>query len=309
MAATGLNVRAQSSGEKNSTLIVPFSPGSLLDIVARKFADALKESGMPAHLVENIPGASGILAGNQLLRRTPDGATILLASSGLICNAPLLSKAQIPFNPQADFSPICSIARTPFVLFSAVEFPANNLRDVQKLGSSRKEALLYAGAEPGSANHVAGEVVLERLGVRGVYVPYQQNTQAYIDVVERRVDLGIYGWNNISLLVRSGRAKILAVLSEHPLAVAPLLPTIASQGFGKFDIQGWYGIFARKGVPEPSLREYERQAGLVVNGRSFSDFLTETGQVPFFANRQEFGTFIAAEVDRYRKILSKLNLI
>ena len=309
MLAAAWESQAQLRSERLASIVVPVSPGSLLDIVTRRFAEALRDVGMQAHQVENAPGGSGIVAANQVLRRPADGNTLLIGTSGMICNVPLLAKGRVSFDPRQDLMPVFALGRTPFVLFAGAGFPAGNLRELQDLARSRRAELLYAGSEIGSANHVAGEVLLGMLGTRGTHVPYLQNPQAYHDVIEGRVDFGIYGWNNIAPLVKAGRARVLALLANQPLRADPSIQTVESQGYGKFEIQGWYGLFTRRGVPEELLRAYEKTLDRIVEARSFVDFLHDAGQVPLMLKGNDFSSFIDSETERYRQVFLKLKLI
>ncbi len=265
LAASRQAARAWSPADGVRSLIVPFSAGSLADIAARKYADLFGKSGASPFVVENFPGAGGVIATQQLMKRPRDGKTLLWGTSGIVCVAPLLSKAPLEFDPRIDFVPVCTLTRTPFVLFAAKDFPASNLGDLQRMMSGAKEPISYAAADTGSANHVAGEVLLEKLGLKGLHIAHRQNQQAYLDVAQGRVSLGIFGWQNVSTLVESGRVKVLSVLSDTPLGAQPSLPTVQSQGFGNFEIEGWSGLFVAKGATDAVVAEQERQAQWALN--------------------------------------------
>lgn len=308
-AAAAAGVRAQTPAAQPLSLLLPVSPGAMIDLVGRRLAESLRVSTGLTVLVENVPGAGGALAASQLARRAADGRTLMVGTSGMICIQPLTSRGQLDYDPALDFAPVCAIARTPFVLFARADFPAGNLRELQRLRAGATDPVLYAGNDPGSANHVAGVVLFGRLGVGATLVPYRQNHQAFGDVVEGRVDLGIYSWQNVAPLVAAGRARILAVLAERPLKSAPSIATVAGQGFGGFDIQGWFGLFARKGTAQSILEDYERHAERILNEGRFADLLNESGQEPYFLGTRAFRAYVEAQSRRYAELLASLRLI
>ncbi|MDP3619380.1 MAG: tripartite tricarboxylate transporter substrate binding protein [Ramlibacter sp.] len=310
-AASASSVFSQgvSPSSSTSTLIVPFSAGSLADLLARRYATLLAEASGNTHLIDNLPGGAGVIASRALLRRPADGRTLLWANSGLICNTPLLAKPPLDFDPVTDFTPVCIFAASPFVLFAGRDFPASSLDELQRFARAQAEPVSYVGADVGSANHVAAEVLMQRLGARGMHVPYRNNQQAYLDVSEGRVQVGVFGWNNIAPLVKAGKAKILAVLADKPLLADPGIPTMASQGHGRFDIQGWFGLFALKGTPAVQIAEHEKQMQAMLRNKGFADFLVDAGQEPAFRGHAQAVPFVEAEVDRYRRVLQRLKLI
>lgn len=309
LGAAAAGARAQTPAAQALSLILPVSPGAMIDLVGRRLAESLRLATGQTMLVENVPGAGGAVAASQLARRAADGRTLLVGTSGMICIQPLTSKGQLDYDPVVDFAPVCAIARTPFVLFARADYPASNLKELQRLRSGTRDTLLYAGNDPGSANHVAGVVLFGRLGIGATLVPYRQNHQAFVDVVEGRVDLGIYSWQNIAPLVAAGRARILAVLSERALKYAPSIATVSAQGFGSFDIQGWFGLFARKGTAQSTLEEHERHAQRILNDGRFADLLDESGQEPYFLGTRAFRAYVEGQSRRYAELLASLRLI
>ncbi|MBC7603967.1 MAG: tripartite tricarboxylate transporter substrate binding protein, partial [Ramlibacter sp.] len=180
-AASSFAQSQQSSGSVN-TFVVPMSPGSVADMLARKMAQHLADATGEPFIVENLPGASGTLAARQVLRRAADGRTLLWGFSGLVCGTPLLSKPPLDFDPTTDFAPICTMSGSPMVLFAGKDFPANDLEELRAFAKTQAEPISYIGNDIGSANHLAAESILQLLGVRGLHVPYRNTAQAFIDV-------------------------------------------------------------------------------------------------------------------------------
>jgi tripartite-type tricarboxylate transporter receptor subunit TctC len=307
-AATSLPSFSQV-GSAPTTLIVPFSAGSQADILARKYSLHAAEGGGAPWLVENLPGAAGVLASRQLLKRPADGRSLLWGTSGVVCSAPVMANPPLEYDPTADFAPVCIFANSPFVLFVGKDSPANDLRGLQALARDAGVPLTYVGGDTGSANQIAAETLLRRLSARGTHIPYRNNQQAYIDVSEGRVQFGVFGYTNIAPLAKAGKVRILSVLSDRPLAADPQLPTVASQGLGAFDVKGWYGLFAARGTPDDALAQHERTMAEVLRTKGFADFLVDSGQEVAFRDRQAAAQFVEIETRRYRTVLKNLKLI
>ena len=311
MTATGLSMgKTDPSGIPNA-IIVPGSPGGNLDSLGRKLAELLGKTSNSPLIVENISGASGTIAVDQLLKRPRDGATLLLGNSGLICSAPLLLKTQQRFDPQIDLAAICTVAKWPFLLFTRKDHPANNLKELQQLyqGNSDNLGITYAANEVGSANHIAGSVIIQRLGLRGVHIPYRNIGQGVIDVIEGRVTLGIFGFQNISAFLEYDKAKVICALSDTPLNLAPQAKTVKDQGFGNFDILGWVALFVAGGTPQSIIQEQGRMMDSIFNQGDIYAFFNKMGYTSAFRNHENSNTFVNGEIDRYRGLLQQYGII
>jgi tripartite-type tricarboxylate transporter receptor subunit TctC len=291
------------------TLISPFSPGSAADSLARRLAGAIAVQSNAVVSVENHPGAGGLLAVQQLLKWPRNGEALLMANSGLICNTPLLVKSAKGNNPQIDLTPVCIVAGAPFFLFASRSFGSGTLAELHSSYRDSPNALTFAANDPGSANHIAGEVILRRLNIRGTHVPYKNSVQGVIDVVEGRVQLGVFGWQNISNFVNAGSLKALALLANERLQIAPGVDTVRGQGFGDFRIKGWHGLFASRDVSESSLQGLERMMYLVLRDREMKRFIEEIGFAHDFRGHSESVEFVSSEIQKYRTLFQELKIV
>ena len=307
-SASGLPGTGRAAPAAGGSIVVPFSAGSLFDTIARRLADLHRDAHGASLIVENVPGAGGLLAGAQVLKRPRDGRAMLLGNSGLICATPLLTPGPLEFDPRTDLVPICTLASSPFLLFAGRDFPASNLKELQQFAATRAEPVSYATSGAGTANHLAGETLLRRLGIKGLHVPYRNVQQGYVDVAERTVSLAVFPWSSSASLVKAGRLKPLALLSDRALPAAPQAQTTADQGFGTFDLKGWFGLFAAKGVPDEAIVEHARRLQSFIRDRSFGEFLLENGQEPAFRDPPTARAFVDSEIERYRGLITGLGL-
>ena len=309
LAAWRLGAQLPVASQKPGSIIVPFPAGHDSDVLARILADLLEASLGSKFVVEDIPGAGGILAANQFLKRPRDGSVLLLGHSGLVCNVPLLAKTPLGFEPQVDFVPVCMLSRTPFLMAAGRDHRANDLNELKYLAKAEGDPLMFSSSDPGSGSHIAGVAILRRLGITGSNIPYRDSRQAAIDVSEGRVPVGIFSWQLIAGLVRGERLKVLALLSDTPLPAAPNIPTLVDQGFGGFDFHGWYGLFVAQGAPQASIEELERQFRSFQGDHRLARVMKDIGAIPAFRNHNDSRRFIAEEIGRHKQILSELNLV
>ena len=291
------------------TIVVPLSAGSIADVLARRLSAYLASATGETHIVENVPGAGGTLAARQVLRRPADGRTMLWAFSGLLCGTPLLANPPLDFDPVNELVPVCTMSGAALVLFAGRDFPAGDLAELRAYAKAQAEPVTYVSGDIGTANHLAAESIFQRLGVRGVHVPYRNTQQAFIDVAEGRVQVGVQAWGLSASLVNAGRTKVLAVLADKPLTADPRLRTVAAQGFGAFDVQGWFALLMAKGTPDARVAETERLVQAALNDKAYAEAVVLSGQDVMFKGRHETRRFIDDEVARYRTVLQGLKLI
>lgn len=308
MATVGLRAQGVINSETLRSLIVPFPAGGITDSLARKMADWLSLKSSKTFLVDNVPGAGGVIAANNLLKRPRDGRTLLLANSGLIINTPLLSKLPLGFDPHNDVVPICTIVDVHFVVFSSKNYAANDLKELKQFAENNRDPLFFATQTAGATTHIAAEVLLQRLGIPGIHVPYKNTNQLIIDVAENRVPIGVVNWADLSAFLKAGKIKALCFLSDIPGQLAPDIPTVMSQGFGSFDIHGWFGLFFAKGVPDQIALEYEDQVKSLFKDKTFSEFLTGAGLVPAFRDHNVSKIFIDHQIQKYRQLFHNYHI-
>lgn len=293
-------------GNRALGLIVSSSPGGSTDAAARRFAQLASEQVALDFAVENISGGSGVIAAREFLRRPADGRTVLMATSGIVLSTPVMTPTG--FDPLSDFVPICSLVRTPFVLVAARGFPADNLADLQRLGQKQAAPLSVGVSELGGANHMAAELLFDRLGLHPSIVPYRNLPQAPIDIAEGRLQVGVYSLPVIGALMKADRLKVLAVLSDTPMQAMPQFATVASQGFGRSEMQGWQALFVAKGTPAATAAELERKALQVARSREYTSYIVEAGLEPWVIDAKALRAAMDTEGERYKTLLRKLKL-
>ena len=274
-----------------------------MDSVARRLADQFAVRPGGSYPVENMQAAGGSVAVNALLGKDP-GTALLVAHSGLFCTYPLLSAERLTFSPTDDLVPIGIPVGTPMFVVTSKTSGITNLAQLRQW---RGRDLHYAAGLVGASGHVGGQMLLDALDVEPVPVFYSMNRQALLDVSERRVPIGVFGWQTIASMVESNRMSVLCVLSEKRVPFAPGIPTAKEQGFN-VSIEGWVGVFSRRGTTEPVIQAFAQAIDELMTGPTLVQFLNAGGLSKRHIRRPEAAAFIKTEIDRYAAIIRRYNI-
>lgn len=292
---------AQGWPDRPVRLIVPYPAGGGTDIVARVLAQKLSLKFDGQFIVDNRPGASGMIGGQIVARANPDGYTLLVGSSGDIALNQNLFK-QMTYDPVVDLTPISMLAWTPLVFAAHPSFKASTVAELIELaGRSRVD---FASPGIGSAMHLTGEYFARRASVQLMQVPYRGAAPAVADTVAGHVKLTIMGMPSLVPFLQSGELKAIAVASKQRTKLFPLVPTLAEmKGFEDFDFTNWFGLMARAGTPADVLDRLQKAVAEVLEDSQVRQVLTNQAAEPVGNSAAEFGDFIRAESTKYQKII------
>ena len=255
--AAGLasTVTAQAWPAKPIRLIVTFTAGGGTDVVARIVAPKLSEAlGQPV-VVENRPGAAGIVGTEIAVKSPPDGYTLLLAAAGATTIAPnLYPKDKVPFDPIKDLLPITLVATVPFIITAHPSVPAANLRELIAYAKANPGKLNYGSSGAGGSPHLAGELFEKVAGVDMVHVAYKGLGPAITDLLGGQIHLVFADVGLVTQHVKSGKLRALAATSDQRSAALPDVPTVAEAGVPGYRAATWYGLAAPAGIP-PTVRD------------------------------------------------------
>ena len=251
VAATALSLgaaSAQSFTGKTIRIIVPYAPGGTSDILARALSNKVGESLGATVVVDNKPGANGVLGSDLVAKSAPDGTTLLLTDIGGITSAPALG-AKLPFDPVKDFAPITMIAYSPHLAVVNPALPAKTLAELVAASKAKAGGFSAATVGAGSAPHLAGALFAKRAGVEWVFVPYKGGAQALTDVVAGHAQVMFNGMLATLPMVKSNQLRVLAVSSEKRWPSLPDVPTVAESGYPGFVTGSWQGLMASANTP------------------------------------------------------------
>ena len=290
-------------GSAVTSIVSTGAPGSGMDYVARRLAEQFTSRLGGNFPVESMQAAGGVVAASTVLSR-PAGSSLLVAHSGLFCTLPLLSAERLAFNPAEDLMPIGIPVGSPVFVITG---KTSGIADMAQLRQWRGRPLAYAASLVGASGHIGGQVFLDALRIEPVPVFYSMNRQALLDVSEARVPLGVFGWPAFSGLVDAGRVSVLCVLSEHRAPFAPQVATAKELGID-VNVEGWVGLFSRKGTPESVLQAYALAMNEFLSGPSLAQFLSVGGFSKLDIRRPEAPAFIKRDIDRYAEIIRRYHI-
>ncbi len=250
---------AQTFPSKPITLVVPFSPGSGTDQVARGLAQVIASSlGGATVIVDNKPGASGMIAAQTVAKASPDGYTLFLTTNTTQSANPHLFK-KLPYDPVADFAPVAALARGSMVLALPPGSPIKTVADF--IAAGKQKSLSFGAGN--SSSRVAAEMLSQMTGIKALYVPYKSNPQAVTDLVGGQLDFMMADMATALPLVQSGRLKAVAYAGDKRSSSVPNLPTLDESGVKGYELFYWVAMYAPKGTPPDLVR---RLNDIVVKG-------------------------------------------
>jgi len=285
-------------------LVVPVAPGGPADQQARLVGQRLAERlGQPV-VVENRPGANGIVAAELVARAVPDANTIMLAPSGTYVINPSLYRS-VPYDPFRDFAPVVLLSRVPLVLVAHPALPAPSLAELLALARTRPGGLAYASAGSGTPSHLAMEMLRAAAGNPPLtHVPFSGSGPSLAAVVAGQVPVAIEAVFSASPFLRAGQLRALATASARRLAVFPEVPTIAEAGgLPGFEAASWLAFIAPARTPAERVRRLAAEITGILRLPELRDRLVALGAEPAGGTPEELEAFARAEFEKWRRVV------
>jgi tripartite-type tricarboxylate transporter receptor subunit TctC len=294
---------AQNYPTKPIKLVVPLAAAGTGDTLARAVGEAMSKTlGQPI-VIENHPGAGGLVGTQLVANAAPDGYTLLAVSPSHVINATLYSKAG--YDPVKSFEPITLMAYTHQILVAHPSVPFNDLKGLIAYAKQHPGELNYGSAGTGSATHLNMELFKSMAGVNIVHVPYKGSTQARQDTVAGQVQLEMDGLLPVLSLIKEGRLKPLALTSGHRSPSAPDIPTMSEAGVPGYVSDTWYGLLAPAGTPKAILEKLEHAATDALKDPAVRDRLTKAGAEPAGTSAEEFRKVLEREKPIWAKVVKE----
>jgi len=293
-----LPVLAQDYPAREIRSICNFAPGSGADIIVRYYSDRLaKLVGKPV-VVDNKPGAQGMLATDFLAKSKPDGYTLMITpASSTLATAPHLFK-QLPFDPLRDFAPVTTINTLAFVIAVDASKPIKSVEDlISSLKNKTGHGLYGTGSNTGQ---VAAELFKTRTGLSTTYIPYKASTQALTSLLQGDVDFLSYDATWASTQAEpKGRLRILAVTSAKRSGTLPEVPTLAELGFKDFDITPWWGVVVPAGTPRPVIDKLAGWFNEITRSEETKTFLARAALDAFPGTPESMAALLKSDMERW----------
>ena len=293
---------AQKYPAKPVQIIVPFAPGGGSDFIARFTAQRLTDALGSQVIVENRPGAGGLLGIEQGVKAKPDGYTLTLIASSYTVNAALYP---LKYDPMADITPVVQISQGPMIVVANPKFPGKTIQDLINLAKQKPGTINFASAGQGSITHMVVEFFQYRAGVKMNHVPYKGTGPALTDTISGQTDIFFSSTATALAHVKSGRLRAIAVTSTKRLPAEPEVPTIAESGVPGFDVILWHGLIAPKGVPAPIVERINAEVNKMLQMPETAKQLETDGVAPAGGDAQRFGEQIKKEIALWKDVVAK----
>jgi tripartite-type tricarboxylate transporter receptor subunit TctC len=292
-----LHAAEQAYPAKNITIILPYVAGGSSDMLARAVAKLLGEAWGRNIIVDNRPGASGMIGAEMVAKAPPDGYVLLSTTSSYPGTVAI--RAKLPFDPERAFVPVAMIARAPIVLAVHPSVPAKTVKEFVAL--AKKRNLTYSSSGTGGNNHIAMELFAQAAGIKMTHVPYKGIAPGVIALVSGEVESIIASSPAVMAQVKAGKARALGVSSPKPTPLVPGLPAIAQSGVPGFTYENWWGLFAPAGTPPAIVNQLNAGVNKVLVSPQMKDFLDREGAEAAVMSVAELKDLLPREIARYRK--------
>lgn len=293
-------VCAQAYPSKPVRVVVAMGAGGAADLLTRTITPALSERLGQQFVVDDQPGANGVLGQDIVAKASPDGYTLLVQSIAMAINANLY---KLPHDTLHDFAPVTRLATTGLILVVNPAVPARNVKELIALAKAQPGALNYSSFGNGSIAQIAGETFKILTGTRIAHVAYKTSPAAVTDVIAGQVQMIFAGIPYSMGHVNAGRLRALAVSMRERSPLAPAVPTMIEAGVKDFEVVSWFGVWAPAKTPKAVIDRLHREIVDVLNTSEVRKSLTARDFQPIGSTPQQFAAFVKAEVEKYARLV------
>lgn len=304
--ALPLLASAQVYPAKPIKVVVGYAAGGAVDIVARTVGQSMAGSMGQAVVVENKPGAGTNIAVRSVIDAPADGYTLLLAANALAANMALYQPA--PFDAERDLVPVSLVGRVPVVIATNAQSGPANLAKLIELAKAKPGFVNFATPGNGSTPHLAVELFARAAGIKLSHVPYKGGAPAITDVLGGQLPLVAVNALEALPHVKSGKLRVLAVMSPSRSAMLPDVPTIAESGFPGFEASVWYGFVAPAATPKPVVVKLHAEVQKALQTAEVRERMSSVGGEVILGSAEQFGALIRSERARYEKLVREAQI-
>ncbi len=284
---------------KNLQMIVPYAAGGSIDLFARAIAQRLGQEWGRTIIVDNRPGASGMIGTEIFIKLAPDGHALLGHTSSYPATASV--RAKLPFDPGKSIVPVAMIARAPMLFAVHPSVPAKNIKELIAVAKRTPGGLNYGSSGAGGNNHFSGALFASAAGIKMTHIPYKSIAPAVTAVASGEIEILIASAAALSPQMKAGRLRILGVTSLEPSPLFPDLPAIARSGAPGYSYELWWGVFAPAGIATDRLAFINAAINKILASGEMRKFIAAEGAESWPQTPQQLDGFLVREIERYRK--------
>ena len=299
--AAAPDVSAQGYPHRPIRIVVAFAPGGGADTNARIIAPRLSEQLAVPVVVDNRPGAGSMLGTEAVARAAADGYMLLLGSSEFAINPSLQPK--IPYDATRDFAPIAQTVSSQYVLSTHPSIPVKSVREFVALAKARPGELNYGSAGVGSASHLAGELLQMMTATKLVHIPFKGAGPATIALMSGEFGFMFSSTTAAVAQIRTGRLRAIAVTGPQRFSELPDIPTVSEAGVPGYIVTGWFGVLAPSGTPREIVNRLSAEIATAVQHPAVRERFAALGTAPVQSTPEAFAAFLAAETEKWARVV------
>ncbi|HZM48609.1 MAG TPA: tripartite tricarboxylate transporter substrate binding protein [Burkholderiales bacterium] len=297
---------AQDAVPKLIRIVVPFSPGASNDAIARVIAPPLGKRLETTVIVENRPGAAGVIGADAVAKSPRDGSALLLTSSTFLTAA--ATQARLPYDPIGAFAPVAVVGQNPSLLAVSAASPFKTTADLLAAARAKPDEITYGTAGVGSIGHMLTELLMASAKIRMTHVPYKGAANAAIELASGQIVVMISSYATLSAFLKSGKVRVLAVTSTKPHPAFPQFPPLSATVPG-FSSETWVGVFAPAGTSERLVERLNREINEISASPELKAFLEPDGMVAVAMTPAAFSARVKQELAQWRKIATTRKIV
>ena len=287
-------------------LVVPFTPGTGIDILARTLGPRLSERLGQAVAVDNKAGASSLIGTEFVARAAPDGHTLLVTATSLTITAALNKK--LPYDVEKSFAPISFVATGTTALVVGNNTPAQNVGEFVALAKSKTGTLNYGSPGVGTGPHLAMELFKQEAGISMTHIPYKGAAGSFVDLIGGRIDAMFQPIHASLTYLQQGKLRMLAILADNRSAVVPNVPTMKEAGYPNVQLENWYGILAPAATPRDIVARLNSEINAQLGTASVKEELSKQGLATVGGSPSRLEEVIRSELVRWARVVEKGNI-
>jgi tripartite-type tricarboxylate transporter receptor subunit TctC len=284
-------------------MVVPYPPGGPTDITARVVAAEMSKTIGQSVVIDNRPGASGMIGSEMVTKAAPDGYTLLANASIHVINPSVYPDMR--FDAIKDFTPITQLAQVPLVLVVPANSPIKSVKDLVEYAKANPGKVNFGSAGSASAQHLAGESFKIAAGIQMQHIPYKGSAPALTDLAGGQLQLMFDSMPSATPMINSGKLRAIAVTTTVRAKARPDLPTIAESGFPGFDISTWYAYWAPKGTPADIIEKLAASAAQALKNPEVIAKYEAMGAEPVGSTPAQFAAYVESEAKKWNDIVKK----
>lgn len=306
VAAPGAVVAADTYPSKPIRMVVPFPPGAASDFLGRTVGQKLGEAYGQQVVIDNRPGAGGLIGSQIVAKAAPDGYTVAIIGQPHLSN--VLIREQKPYDPLKEFTAVTLVASLPNVVVIGSGVPVKNVNELIALAKAKPGALNFGSAGIGSSSHLAAAMFVSATSIQAVHVPFKTLADVFSEMLAGRVHFYIFPLPAVMPMLKEGRLRAIAVATTKRAVALPDVPTTAESGFPQYQSESWFGIIAPAGMPKRFVARLNSDIVKILKENDTRERFEKQGAEPAYGTPEQFQKMQADEYTRLAKLIKEIGM-